>query len=279
MIMSSNAIPTAPSPPWRRQSRREHTAQAFVYPAVAEPTSLAYAANERSAAGNGGENGLDLPPISAEAATGAEAAAREAAFEQGRVAGQREAAGRLREQTTAEMNAERAAISMVVAGFARARAGYFLQVEGEVVRLALAIARRILHREAQMDPLLLRGAVRLALERLEANTQVRLRVPAGRGMLWTEAFACGQGLAPGTAAPAVVEDPALNGDECVLETSLGDTNCNLDDQLREIEQGFFDLLAERGDVLDGPVEPPRKEPQAAPAYAPNPDGTAQDGTA
>ena len=279
MIMSSNAIPSAPPAARRRSAQRLPMAEAFEYPAVAAPTFLADASSDPGEASGGGAAGAGTLPAPAAAADGAEAAAREQAFEQGRIAGQREAAGRLREQTTAEMNAERAAISMVVAGFARARAGYFLQVEGEVVRLALAIARRILHREAQMDPLLLRGAVRLALERLEANTQVRLRVPAGRGLLWTEAFARGQGLAPGTAAPAVVEDPALNGEECILETSLGETNCNLDDQLREIEQGFFDLLAERGEVLDRPVEPPRKEPQAAPAYAPNPDGTAQDGTA
>ena len=271
MIMSSDAILSAPPAAWRRPARRLHTAEAFEYPAVAAPTSLADASGEPGAA-SGGAAGAGMLPAPAETA------AREQAFEQGRIAGQREAMSRMRAQTMAEMNAERAAIGMVVAGFARARAGYFLQVEGEVVRLALAIARRILHREAQMDPLLLRGAVRLALERLEANTQVRLRVPAGRGLLWSEAFAGGQGLAPGAAAPAVVEDPALGGEECVLETSLGETRCNLDDQLQEIEQGFFDVLAARGEILDTPVEPPRRVPSAAPASAPQ-EGTAQDRTA
>ncbi len=277
MIMSSDAILSAPPAAWRRTARRLHTAEAFEYPAVAAPASLADASGEPGAAG-GGAAGAGMLPAPAEAAGAADTAAREQAFEQGRIAGQREAMSRMRAQTMAEMNAERAAIGMVVAGFARARAGYFLQVEGEVVRLALAIARRILHREAQMDPLLLRGAVRLALERLEANTQVRLRVPAGRGLLWSEAFAGGQGLAPGAAAPAVVEDPALGGEECVLETSLGETRCNLDDQLQEIEQGFFDVLAARGEILDTPVEPPRRVPSAAPASAPQ-EGTAQDRTA
>jgi len=37
-------------------------------------------------------------------------------------------------------------------------------VEHEVVKLALAVAARILRREAQMDPLLLTGAVRVALD-------------------------------------------------------------------------------------------------------------------
>jgi hypothetical protein len=51
-------------------------------------------------------------------------------------------------------------------------------VEHEVVELALAVAARILRREAQMDPLLLTGAVRVALGQLSGSTEVRVRVPA-----------------------------------------------------------------------------------------------------
>ena len=43
---------------------------------------------------------------------------------------------------------------------------YLHAVEHEVVKLALAVAARILRREAQMDPLLLTGAVRVALGQL-----------------------------------------------------------------------------------------------------------------
>ena len=50
--------------------------------------------------------------------------------------------------------------------FAEERDRYLHAVEQEVVRLALAVAARILRREAQMDPLLLTGAVRVALGQL-----------------------------------------------------------------------------------------------------------------
>ena len=51
----------------------------------------------------------------------------------------------------------------------RAERDRFLHaVEQEVVKLALAVAARILRREAQMDPLLLTGAVRVALGQLAA---------------------------------------------------------------------------------------------------------------
>jgi hypothetical protein len=41
----------------------------------------------------------------------------------------------------------------------------------------------------------------------------------------------------------VVEDAALSEHDCLLETELGTTNFGLDTQLKEVEQGFFDLLA------------------------------------
>ncbi len=41
-----------------------------------------------------------------------------------------------------------------------------------MVRLALAIARKVLHREAQMDPLLLAGVVRVALDRCRRDAGV-----------------------------------------------------------------------------------------------------------
>ncbi len=44
-----------------------------------------------------------------------------------------------------------------------------------MVRLALAIARKVLHREAQLDPLLLAGVVRVALDQMQAGSRVLLR--------------------------------------------------------------------------------------------------------
>ena len=58
------------------------------------------------------------------------------------------------------------------------RAEYFRRVEGEVVQLALAIARKILQREAELDPTLLTALVRIALERMQCGSVVRIRVAA-----------------------------------------------------------------------------------------------------
>ena len=56
------------------------------------------------------------------------------------------------------------------------------------MQLALAIARKILHREAQIDPLLLTGLVHVALEKLGAGTRVRLRANPADIHFWNEYF-------------------------------------------------------------------------------------------
>jgi flagellar assembly protein FliH len=40
-------------------------------------------------------------------------------------------------------------------------------------------------------------------------------------------------------------DATLGPGRCMLETELGSTDLTLETQLKEIEQGFFDLLAQR----------------------------------
>jgi flagellar assembly protein FliH len=44
---------------------------------------------------------------------------------------------------------------------------------------------------------------------------------------------------------AIIEDAQLSPEDCILETDLGSANFSIDAQLKEVEQGFFDLLAQR----------------------------------
>ena len=110
-------------------------------------------------------------------------------FEAGRERGREEGRQAEREAHEATLAAEaeqrRRQLGELVTRFAEERDRYLRAVEQEVVKLALAVAARILRREAQMDPLLLTGAVRVALGQLAASTEVRLRVPAAELELWT----------------------------------------------------------------------------------------------
>jgi hypothetical protein len=68
----------------------------------------------------------------------------------------------------------------LIQSFTQERDRFLHAVEREVVELALAVAARILRREAQMDPLLLTGAVRVALGQLSGSTQVKAARACGR---------------------------------------------------------------------------------------------------
>jgi flagellar assembly protein FliH len=136
----------------------------------------------------------------------------------------------------------RSQVSGALRQFTRERETYFSRVETEVVQLALSIARKILHRESQIDPLLLTGVVHVALEKLDASTRVRLRTNPEESRFWNEYFSHAKDIYP---TAEVVGDPSLAPGNCVLETDLGETRISLETQLKEIEQGFLDLLEHR----------------------------------
>jgi len=156
----------------------------------------------------------------------------------GRQQGEIESRAKFEEQ----LARERAAIAAALAEFARERAAYYQKIEGEAVQLALSIARKILHREAQVDPLLLMGIVRVALERIEGATGVVLAVHPQQAAEWRRYLA--SHLDPND-LPEIVDDPALALERCELRTSLGTAALGAEVQLKEIEQGLTDLLAAR----------------------------------
>jgi flagellar assembly protein FliH len=136
-------------------------------------------------------------------------------------------------------------VRAALADFAGKHALYFQQVEAEVVQLALGIARKILRREAEIDPVLLAGMVRVALERVESGTKVTVRVHPQQVSECRAYFA--QRMEAHN-VPEVVEDAKLAMDHCILQTELGTTELGPEVQLKEIEQGLLDLLERRPKV-------------------------------
>jgi len=148
---------------------------------------------------------------------------------------------RIRQEYEERALRQSAQIRQALEAFTRERTDYFARVEGRVVQLALAIAAKILHREAQVDPTLLAALVRIAMENMNAGSGVSVRVRAEEAAHWR---ACLAGGATG-AKIAVIEDAALDPGACIVETEMGSADFSLDAQLKEVESGFLDLLAER----------------------------------
>ncbi len=184
--------------------------------------------------------GNSAGPSSSENET--EAASR--SFEGGRARGREEGRKAERETQAAAMAAEaerqKRQLGALVVRFAEESERYLRAVEQEVVKLALAAASRILRREAQMDPLLLTGAVRVALGQLAASSEVRLLVPAAELELWREAIAHLPHLA---IKPQVAEGEGMRLGDCRIESHVGTVDLGVRAQLAEIERGFFDRAA------------------------------------
>jgi flagellar assembly protein FliH len=148
---------------------------------------------------------------------------------------------RLRAEYEARSAAEAARIRQALDNFLIERKSYFSRVEADVVQLALGIARKILHREAQVDPLLVAALVRVAVDKLHDGSSVSVRTSPVNAEKWRRYLA----TASNGSTIAIVEDAHLGPDDCLLETDLGSANFSIDAQLKEVEQGFFDLLAQR----------------------------------
>lgn len=134
-------------------------------------------------------------------------------------------------------------ITAALEAFSRERERYFQELESEVVQLALAIARKILEREASMDPTWLAALVRIALDRVSAGPAVRLRVARESVPEWQnqlESFTAKYDV-------ELVADPELTPSDCIAETDLGRANFGFEAQLKQVEESFRDLLARRPD--------------------------------
>ena len=143
------------------------------------------------------------------------------------------------EQRTLLQEAEKKRIShaaMLANQFASERDQFLQTLEHEVVKLALAIAARLLRREAQMDPLFLLGAVRVALGQLAETMQVKLRIPTSEAELWSETLANLPNL---KIRPIVTPDDRLHLGDCVIETEMGSVDLGLNAQLCEVERALF----------------------------------------
>src|SRR6266481_1108871 len=110
--------------------------------------------------------------------------------------------------------------------------------EEDMVKLSIAVARRILNRELSIDPDCVQSIVRVALEKLQSREISRVRVHAScegavRSCL-THLGASNQiQLAP---------DSSLELGSVIFETTHGDFDASVEFQLREIERGFADRL-------------------------------------
>ncbi|MFB3776016.1 MAG: FliH/SctL family protein [Bryobacteraceae bacterium] len=183
------------------------------------------------------EPARDLPPSQGASKTGsppagtaaAEAQIREA-YEKGLREG--EAAARAAVQPVLDRLAHSVDAIAGLRGRARREA------EGDLLRLAIAIARRILHRELSVDPDAVSGLIKVAIEKLQTQEIHRVRVHPDLEAAVRRAI---EGLAAGRSVQVVADRGRLAGD-VVFETERGNLDASVETQLQEIGRGLADRL-------------------------------------
>ena len=110
----------------------------------------------------------------AEMSAAAEQQARQA-YEAGMRAGE----GAARQALTAETRTVLDKLAATIADVAATRSDTLRRAEADTVRLAIEIARRVLHRELSVDPNALAALTKAALEKLQSLEIFRVRVHPG----------------------------------------------------------------------------------------------------
>jgi flagellar assembly protein FliH len=162
--------------------------------------------------------------------------------DEARAAGRREGEAAGRSQAAAEAKAVTERAARAVAELAAYRPNLRKQAESDVVRLAIAIARRVLRREIAADPDALRGLVVAALEKLQAQEITRVKAHPSQA---APIAACIQSAAPNLRVD-ILPEPSLEPGGLVFETNHGNLDASVESQLREIEKGLTDRLQRRG---------------------------------
>ena len=179
-------------------------------------------------------------------AGGSEAAGQRAQIEQhveervreARAAGLREGEAAARNRGAAELKRTLDHLAQSIQELAGWRARLRREAEGDLVRLALEIARRVVRREIAVDPDALRGLAAAALEKLRGQDISRVKVHPSHAALLA---ACLK-QAPGGNTVEVVADASREPGALIFETARGNLDASVNAQLQEIERGLVDRL-------------------------------------
>ncbi len=209
-----------------RRLPRATSVEAFVW----QGAPIERRKSERAAAGAGSvtvAHTIADAPVRAEEIEKAERASFARGFEQG------ERSGRAKADERADALVQQ--LTNALAELAAARARVIGETERQLVELALAIARRIVHREVSIDADLLVAMARVALDRVADASRVTVRVnPDDYQRLGATRVA-----AMASSNVSVTSDARIPPGGCRVESDMGTLDAGIDAQLHEIAQALL----------------------------------------
>ena len=152
--------------------------------------------------------------------------------------GYREGEAAARSADAEAIDAKFRELANTIAGLAQLRSSIYQSSQADLLRLSVAIARRILHREILISPDVLEGIISVVLDKLDHQEVFRVRVHPGMVKRVEEQL---KRLAHRRTIQ-VAADPSMAPGGCVFQTGRGDIDASIESQLAEIERGLADHL-------------------------------------
>jgi flagellar assembly protein FliH len=120
------------------------------------------------------------------------------------------------------------------------RSSLYMQVEREVVKLAIAVAKKIVHREIQVDRDIIQTLVRVALSHVAEKSSVTIHLnPTDYNYLLELRAELSQSEGRDI---ALLSDKSIERGGCLIQTDCGDIDARVQEEFREVEHAFFEGL-------------------------------------
>ena len=168
-------------------------------------------------------------------------AAAEQQARQAYEAGVRSGEAAARKALESDIRAAIARLTATIADVSGTRADIIQRAEADTVRLAIEIARRVLHRELTVDGNALMALTRAALQKLQAQEIHRVRVHPDQEAV-VRASLQESGRAQGI---EIVADPSQPPGGILFDIGRGALDASVGTQLDEIVRGLTDRLGNR----------------------------------
>ncbi len=113
----------------------------------------------------------------------------------------------------------------------------YSRVEREVVKLAIEVAKKIVHREVQVDLDIIQTLVHVALAHVAEKTPVTIHInPVDYNYISERQTEISR--TEGRSI-TLVADKSIERGGCLIETDCGDIDARLEEKFREVEHAFF----------------------------------------
>lgn len=117
-----------------------------------------------------------------------------------------------------------------------------IEAEHEIIKISLAVARKILAREIEENPVVVLPIVRAALEKVRDQDQIAIRVSPDDFELVLQAKRDLQMMLGRENVISIVHDHTVNPGGCLIDTPYGMVDASIDSQFQALQQAVKKVM-------------------------------------